>query len=458
MKKLLCLLLCSFLTISHADFQDAQKNYAQGKFEPAYKEFLTLAKFGNILAQHNVAVMLARGEGVEKNAIKAYAWSNASEIKDNKLSATLLKELSNLELLEAEELLKELHQKYGHNNVKISLGPVNKPTFEEKTKIALKRLNTNAPEYPRDLAEKGIQGWTDITFRVFPDGSVRDIYFDEKLPITNFTIEAMKWAEKSKYSFSSNGTATTIEQPRYASQRVDFHFKNFNEFSNEFGHTKKQEQFLKQLITDANKDDINAQYTYAVLFDTFLHRKGEISAKQVNKWLFNAAQLGVNDAQYRLGRNIYSGNACKIDKQKGLDWILHAAQTGHSGAEFMTYQLLQNKTVVNHSNQSAFYWLEQAANNGNKAAQMRYANEIALLNKPTKIQLKAAVKHLKDYSQKLYKNTQWYQTNALIQNKLNKHSKALRSIKVAIKRAKKADWDLTELLHQKNMILENKNT
>jgi TPR repeat protein len=56
-------------SISYADFGDAQKQYTVGNYPEAFNEFLTLAKFGNIKSQHNVAVMLSEGQGVEKDLI-----------------------------------------------------------------------------------------------------------------------------------------------------------------------------------------------------------------------------------------------------------------------------------------------------------------------------------------------------------------------------------------------------
>ncbi|MFK8012680.1 MAG: hypothetical protein AB8B80_11600, partial [Marinicellaceae bacterium] len=79
MKALLALTIFFFTSLVHADFISAQKDYNNGNFEKAYKEYLTLAKFGNNKAQYNLAVMLVKGQGVEIDLIKAYAWAKASE-------------------------------------------------------------------------------------------------------------------------------------------------------------------------------------------------------------------------------------------------------------------------------------------------------------------------------------------------------------------------------------------
>jgi len=79
MKTLFILTLCIFANLSQADFISAQRDYNDGNFDKAYKEYLTLAKFGNNKAQYNLAVMLIKGEGVEINLPEAYAWSKVSE-------------------------------------------------------------------------------------------------------------------------------------------------------------------------------------------------------------------------------------------------------------------------------------------------------------------------------------------------------------------------------------------
>jgi hypothetical protein len=90
--------------------------------------------------------------------------------------------------------------------------------------------------------------------------------------------------------------------------------------------------------------------------------------------------------------------------------------------------------------------------NGSDIAQLIYAKEVANMPSPTDEQIELATKYLVNYAKNSYKTIQWYQVNALVNDKMNKHSDAMRSIKKAIRQAKKIGWDLTELKQQKALI------
>ena len=303
------------------------------------------------------------------------------------------------------------------------------------------------------MFRQGMEGWVDMSFNIYPDGSARDIQVIEDMPLNGgFAEEAVKSLEKYNFVFEENGKIVKITEPYiHHTLRIQFKFKSPTK-----GLNSKQQLFIQNLIAKAKGGDINAQYTYAQLYETYLQEQGEIDAEQVNQWLFNAAQQGIPDAQYRLGKNIYYGKSCEVEKQKGLDWIMHAAQHGDANAEFMAYQLLQNDGLINQANQPPSYWLEQSATNGSKIAQLMYAKEVANTEFPTDEQLNIALGYIQNYADTSFKTIQWYQINALLQDKVNKHSFALKSIKKALRYAKKAGWDLSELKQQKAMIKQHK--
>lgn len=55
-------------------FDGAIKAYRAGDYATAFEGFLDWARRGDHVAQHNVAVMYHRGEGVERDPARAYAW------------------------------------------------------------------------------------------------------------------------------------------------------------------------------------------------------------------------------------------------------------------------------------------------------------------------------------------------------------------------------------------------
>jgi TPR repeat protein len=54
--------------------QDGHRAYDRGDFATAYREFLPLAKQGDVRAQHQLGVMLFHGQGVQKNSAEAALW------------------------------------------------------------------------------------------------------------------------------------------------------------------------------------------------------------------------------------------------------------------------------------------------------------------------------------------------------------------------------------------------
>ncbi len=461
MKTHLGILFTIVTFFSHADFLDATKNYKEGRFKQAYDEMIVLAKFGHQLSQQNVAVMLFKGEGVQKDPIQAYAWSQllTDEKTASQLSEAIAQSLSDEELEVAKKTTLEYKEKYAFENSKVLLGPIttsddsnNNDNDNTIAKIDYDKSKLVAPDYPRNLAISGVQGWVDLTFNVFPDGSVRNIQVTKETPGNSFAVAAIKSIEQYSFKFKKNGVETTITEPITSTQRIQFKLGK-----EPYDFNPKQTAYIKKLITHAKKGDVNAQFTYASIYDTYLDKKGEINAETVNDWLFNAAQNGIHDAQYRLGKNIYYGEDCKVEKQKGMDWIMRAAQEGNANAEFMAYQLLKNKKVINQSSQTPFYWLKQAATNGLAVAQLNYAKEIALLENPTDEQKILATDYLKSYARKMHKTVQWLHIDAMLRLKTDKKpKKALASINKAIKKAKAIGWDVSELNTQKQLILASK--
>ena len=289
-------------------------------------------------------------------------------------------------------------------------------------------------------------------FNVYPDGSVRDLQIVEELPTNAFGKYAIQSIEKYKFHFEENGKVVTPSEPYSITQRIDFKLKGQSQIL-----TPRNKIKLEKIKTNAENGDVYAQYEYAAIQDRYFLEK-EIDQIKMNQWLFNASQEGIADAQYRLGKNIYYGKDCKVEKQKGLDWVMQAAQIGNVYAQYMAYQMLKNKLVVNQSDVTPFYWLSQAAKNGLSIAQLNYAKEISYKLDPSENELKLAQEYIKNYAKETYKTVQWYQVSALIEHKLNNHKKAYSKIKSAFRLAKVYGWDLTELTDQKKRIKEGKNS
>ena len=76
-------LLGSMITASAMDLNSAQDAYNRGDYDSAFKEFQSMAKAGNPLAQSSTGVMYDMGLGTTKDYAKAIEWYRKSAEQGN---------------------------------------------------------------------------------------------------------------------------------------------------------------------------------------------------------------------------------------------------------------------------------------------------------------------------------------------------------------------------------------
>ena len=463
MKKIILLLFCFFISTSQANFVDAQKNYTQGNFKQAFDAFLTMAKLGNIKSQHNVAIMFSKGQGVEKDLIHAYAWEKIAtqQQADSPLINHITKQIKPVQLTQAQALFSKLMQSYSTDAIKNKFAPNYQPAKISQKKessnknLNLKNLKTFAPKYPRGAALKGIQGLVDLGFNVYTDGSVRDIYIINSFPKNVFEKEAVKAVTLYKFDITPNQDNPNQSMPyQTAKQFIMFRLSNKGSMLN-----SKQILYLKQQSILAQKGNLNAQKSLTSILNIIPAVKETtpdiIPKKQEIEWLYNLAQHGVAESQYLLAINLYYGEYVEQEPQKGINWLSEAANSGLAEAQNLLYYWLQNPDIINTSGQTKDYWLEQAIKNGSNNAKLQFAKQ-AIKQDKSHEQLELALTQLDDYGKFIGKTPQFYQIKALLLDKMGHYSNAKSQIKIALKYAKKAGWNLTELQAQKEMIQKHK--
>lgn len=71
-------LLLSFSSITFADYEHGVDAAFKGDFETALHEFTVAAEEGLDLAQFNLAILYFTGQGVDKDMVKAFKWTQAA--------------------------------------------------------------------------------------------------------------------------------------------------------------------------------------------------------------------------------------------------------------------------------------------------------------------------------------------------------------------------------------------
>ena len=97
-----------------ANFQEGIAVYNNGKFVDAFKIWTPLAQKGNTDAQFKLGVLYAKGQGVTKDYVKAYAWWNVAALQGNERAEEfregLLEDMSTDQIDKGQELSKQLYE------------------------------------------------------------------------------------------------------------------------------------------------------------------------------------------------------------------------------------------------------------------------------------------------------------------------------------------------------------
>lgn len=92
MKWILICFLC-IVSVQAATLDASIESYSRGAYIKAFDGFYTLAKKGNAIAQHNVAIMYTMGKGVQADTAKAMQWYEKAAKQNYGLSAYNLGQL-----------------------------------------------------------------------------------------------------------------------------------------------------------------------------------------------------------------------------------------------------------------------------------------------------------------------------------------------------------------------------
>ena len=107
-----------------------------------------------------------------------------------------------------------------------------------------------------------------------------------------------------------------------------------------------------------------------------IFEKAEATAlerQQALGWLKEAAQAGLAQAQYRLGKMLYQGDFVPKDVAQALEWLRKAAIQGQPYAQYALGQIFLSGEDVPRDPQTASKWFREAANQGNQYAEQALA-------------------------------------------------------------------------------------
>ena len=350
-----------------SDMHAASTAYEKGDFTSAFQQFKDLAELGEPLAQFDLAVMYAKGQGVQSNNVLAHAWASLAgqngESKGTALAANLEPELTPNSVRFSQNLQSE----YSQSALDARLLPRMLKDKEYADRDPAKLLKPFIPGYPPDAQRKGIQGEAFVEFTVAPDGHPRTPRILYAVP-SNYFDDAIREGVLRSTFFP----ARIDGKPVAASSGMFFNFKLAGVSLQDYGNLAMRVEDAKRR---AEAGDPSAQMLYGMMLAGLPQLKQ--SYTQALPWFLKAAQAGAPYAQYQIGTALLRGRGCQCESVKGEIWLQKAAQADEPNAQVSLAEYLLREKANSESVSGALVWLERAAKQGNSSAKFLLASVLA---------------------------------------------------------------------------------
>lgn len=417
----------------------AVENYDKGNYAQAYQQFRALAELGMADAQFNIGVMYLKGQHVEQQLPEAYAWialaAEQGREDYSKFSQQVLDTIKTQEQRnKAQTRFAELNATHSLEVVVDKLRPV---PSSDKPSIIFEVVERKQPRYPIKAARALISGVTQLQFYVYPDGSVRYpvvMYSEPEGLFEEVSLEAIGWW---KFAAPVTSTGELVSTPQLVTQRIDFRMERIN------SSNPAVEKYAKKLQNLVKQDDPIAKYLYAVSAASIHSIK--LEQTEVDQLMLESAMAGVPEAQFEVAQRLLNGERCKQDKAKAYHWLEIAALADHPPSQYYLAERPSEQSTIFSGNADDWHYLMKAAESGYPAAVMEMAWRLTTASNATTDtanQAEALLNKLPDHYER---SVRWYEVHAAIDALNGDFAQAEKRQKRAIKRAKKRDWETSEL-------------
>ena len=390
--------------VALADFNSALTAYQQQQFDSAYTEFRRLAELGDTPSQRNLAAMYARGEHVAKDPVEAWAWAKLASEQGDEESLTLFEALDKLlktseQRAQAGARADALLAEFGKQALAERLFPVPRDQAADcsvDVTTSAQPVETRAPKYPMAAANAGIEGNACFSFYLSPDGKpirIRPSQFaafkdGEKKPYRSPDV-FVKPALEAIQAWRFVPAATEALRSVPASYCLDFKLDGMSR--SEYVEAKEK---IETYRIGAEAGDPEAQYKLSMHVNSLAgglpKQKREEARSLAHILLRQSAINGHAEGQFRIAKDLLTGNQCEKDTGKGVTWLMFAAQQGHREAQYLLASRLMHGDGVEQNIEKAVSWLKVAADSGHGRAKIEYAYHL-LRHEPTRQQEAAAL-------------------------------------------------------------------
>ena len=381
---------------AHANIFLANTAYQNKDFYSAINEYRAAAEVGNIQAMYSLGVMYLNGEGTTPDAIEAGAWFAAAAANNFLDSKALMKKIATMLTKTEKQQLKEKALRYindyGYGEKSKQYFPVIITTLlDEKVMmgedIALGRiqgkdfsdikvgaseqsiLDSFTLQGPNEFVgedESVSTGSRPSFLDLSKDPNSQIIYAEFTLSkneggVRDFTIlNSLGYVEKriQKFKKGKFNIATFEGQP--IDWPMEFSFgmqQNVGNLWDLEGRRDRIRRAIRKVKNEYNKEPTpESAYKYATVLMVF-DELAE-SETQLQNLLTEAAQKGLPEAQFALGKYLYRH---QIDIVQGVGWISEAAKNGYMQAEYELGKLMVNSPWIEKNERNSLFWLNKAA-------------------------------------------------------------------------------------------------
>jgi len=418
-----------------ADLYTAQAAYDKHNFNSAYQQFKELAELGQPQAQYDLAVMYARGEGVEASLTYAHAWASLAGENGAPKGATFAADLEPRLTLTSLRVSADIQAQFSQATLDKRLLPIILKGKEYQDRDPPRLSKTFAPSYPRDAEQKGVQGEAYVEFIVPPDGHPRIPRILYALPAGYFEASVRRSVLRSVF-LPARINGAPISTP-YSM------FYNFTMNTVSIRDYGDLEQRVAKTKLQAEAGDPSAQMLYGMMI-TGLPQLNQTRDRAV-PWFLKAAQAGAPYAQYQIGTALLLGRGCQCESTKGEIWLEKAAQADQPDAQVSLAEYLLRDKSHSESITGAIVWLERATKNGNGSAKLLLSAMLAaspshdILNPTRALSLADSLEH--EYKE----DPSLWEIRAAANASRGDYRAAVKAESKAIAEANSLGWDLAPL-------------
>jgi TonB family protein len=431
MRALLLLVAALLCAPARADLFTAQLAYHKADYERAFKDYRELAELGQPVAQFNLAIMYAKGQGVRQSELNAYAWATLAAEGGHAGAKSLADELRPRLAPGSEKIADDIRAPFSRAVLDARLMP--KVGDDQEARTSCRTLKVANSAYPPDAERKGIQGNVFVEFVVMPDGGTRNPRILYAVPTGVFETAVRTMALHLRYAPRDPGT-----KPAHC--HVMYRFVVRERSAADYPELRK---FASVTYQKAEAGDTDAELVYGMLL-AGLPQLGHPRSDAV-PWFLKAAQKGSRSAQYMIGSSLLFGMGCQCEESKGEVWLRKAAEADQSNAQVTLAAYALRGTPDATNSKLAGVWLERAAATGDHDG-MYYLSALLAATAVEELRdPKRALSLLDKVQADVSGNPTAFEIRAAAQAASGAFADAVGSERRAIAMATKLNWDLAPL-------------